>query len=150
MVFDVTSSMLDTRPARRGRPRDPRRGRAILDAARVVIAERGVVFHGSSGVVIHRMLARGLATKGSLRGKPYMPNERGVFEFDFERDLEELEKENQEFYESIEAGQTGGRTRMGMRIEPTSVEVIVLVREADTGGVAQAYQCELERAEVKP
>ena len=46
MIFAVTSSMLDTRPARRGRPRDPRRGRAILDAARVVFAERG--FTGAS------------------------------------------------------------------------------------------------------
>ena len=38
--------MLDPGPARRGRPRDPERGRAILDAARVVLAERG--FTGAS------------------------------------------------------------------------------------------------------
>lgn len=38
--------MLDEQPARRGRPRDPRRDRAILEAARVVLAERG--FTGAS------------------------------------------------------------------------------------------------------
>lgn len=46
MIFDMAPSTLDTRPARRGRPRDPRRGRAILDAARIVFAERG--FTGAS------------------------------------------------------------------------------------------------------
>ena len=37
----MTPALLDTGQARRGRPRDPRRGRAILDAARIVLAERG-------------------------------------------------------------------------------------------------------------
>jgi AcrR family transcriptional regulator len=46
MVIDVNESKPDSRPARRGRPRDPRRGRAILEAARAVLAERG--FTGAS------------------------------------------------------------------------------------------------------
>jgi len=46
MIIDVTASTLDSRPAQRGRPRDPRRGRAILAAARAVLAERG--FTGTS------------------------------------------------------------------------------------------------------
>ena len=46
MIIDVTESQPDSRPARRGRPRDPRRGRAILEAARAVLAERG--FTGAS------------------------------------------------------------------------------------------------------
>lgn len=121
---------------------DPRNGRFVVQ---VVIAERGVVFHGSSGVVIHRMLARGLATEGSLHGVEYKPDARGKFRFEFERQLSELETENIAHYESLEAGQTGGRTRMGLRIEPTSVEVIVLVRDAGSGAVAQALRCDLQR-----
>ena len=46
MIIDVTASVLKTGPTRRGRPLDPERGRAILDAARLVLAERG--FTGAS------------------------------------------------------------------------------------------------------
>ncbi len=46
MVNDVTPTTLETHHARRGRPRDPRRDRAIFDAARTVLAERG--FTGAS------------------------------------------------------------------------------------------------------
>ena len=46
MVTDVTVPLLDSRPAQRGRPRDPRCGRAILVAARALLAERG--FTGTS------------------------------------------------------------------------------------------------------
>lgn len=113
----------------------------------VVVAERGVVFHGSTGVVIHRMLARGLATPGSLRGVPYLPDEAGVFELNFSRTFAELEAANQAHYEQLEQGKTGGGSRIGMRIEPHSVEVIVVVREAATGEVRQAHRCQLERPE---
>ncbi len=112
----------------------------------VVIAERGVVFHGSSGVVIHRMLARGLATDGSYRGLRYKGNEAGRFEFDFARDLDDLEAENAAHLRALEVGQTVGGTSMGSRIEPTSVELIVLVRDATSGEVAQAYPCKLDRS----
>jgi len=46
MINSVTSTTIDSEPVRRGRPRDPRRGRAILEAARAVLAERG--FTGAS------------------------------------------------------------------------------------------------------
>ena len=36
---------------------------------------------------------------------------------------------------------------MGLRIEPKSVEVIVLVRDAETGEVVQSRQCDLVRQE---
>ncbi len=113
----------------------------------VVIAERGVVFHGSSGVVIHRMLARGLATRGSLSGVAFLPDDEGVLSFSFSKDLTELEQENLAFVEKLEEGETKGGSRMGLRIEPNSVEVIVLVRDAETGEVVQARQCDLVRQE---
>ena len=113
----------------------------------VVVAERGVVFHGSSGVVIHRMLARGLATRGSLAGVAFLPDEEGTLSFSFTRDLSELEQENRAFIEKLEEGQTKGGARMGLRIEPKSVEVIVLVRDAETGEVVQSRQCDLVRQE---
>ena len=113
----------------------------------VVVAERGVVFHGSSGVVIHRMLARGLATKGRLDGIPFLPDNEGKLVFSIDRNLSDVEAENTAFLDSLEAGQTKGGTRMGLRIEPNSVEIVVVVREAETGRVVQTHQCELRRGE---
>ncbi len=114
----------------------------------VVIAERGVVFHGSSGVVIHRMLARGLATRGPLSGVAFLPDADGKLSFTFSRDLSEIEEQNRSFIEELEEGQTKGGTRMGLRIEPTSVEVIVVIRDAESGEVVQARQCKMERKEL--
>jgi AcrR family transcriptional regulator len=37
----VTTAVFETKSPGRGRPRDPRRGRAILDAARTVLADKG-------------------------------------------------------------------------------------------------------------
>jgi len=116
----------------------------------VVVAERGVVFHGSSGVVIHRMLARGLATRGSLAGVAFLPDDEGKLEFQFSRNLSELENENRKFIDQLEEGETKGGARMGLRIEPKSVELIVLVRDAETGEVLQSRQCNLIRKEVQP
>lgn len=115
----------------------------------VVVAERGVVFHGSSGVVIHRMLARGLATRGPLSGVAYLPDDEGRLEFQFTRNLDEIESENREFLDALEEGQTRGGTRMGCRIEPGSVEVIVLVRDAESGEVIQARRCEMPDKEER-
>jgi hypothetical protein len=111
----------------------------------VVVAERGVVFHGSSGVVIHRMLARGLATRGPLSGIAYLPDDDGRLTFSFTRDLMEIQQENADYLDSLEAGQTKGGTRMGLRIEPSSVEVVVVVRDAASGEVIQAHKCALQR-----
>ncbi len=123
---------------------DPLSGEFVVQ---VIIAQRGVVFHGSSGVVIHRMLARGIATPGSLNGVEYQPDQQGRFEFDFARDLAELEGENAAYLDSLRAGRTAGSSQMGLRIDPHSVELIVLVRDASSGEVAQAHQCQLDREE---
>jgi AcrR family transcriptional regulator len=45
-MIKAVTAMTNERPARRGRPRDPRRDRAIFDAARTVLAEKG--FTGAS------------------------------------------------------------------------------------------------------
>ena len=111
----------------------------------VVIAERGVVFHGSSGVVIHRMLARGLATEGSLNGVAYKPNTKGRFKFKFSCQLDEIVAKNKAHLDALETGQAPGNIRMGLRIEPKSVEVVIVVREAISGAVVQAGKCVLER-----
>jgi len=113
----------------------------------VVIAERGVVFHGSTGVVIHRMLARGLATKGPLDGVPYKPDAGGRFEFKFDRSLADLEAENRAHLAKLGMSGAAGAPRLGSRIEPNSVELIVLVREAGSGVVCQARRCKLTRPE---
>ena len=114
----------------------------------IVVAERGVVFHGSSAVVIHRMLARGLATEGPLDGVPFVPDDNGQITIDFDRKLSELIEMNTEYLDRVEEGTTGGTPRMGLRIEPRSVEVIVLVRDVFTAKVHQAHQIELKRPEA--
>jgi len=116
----------------------------------VVVAERGVVFHGSSGVVIHRMLARGLATKGSLNGVAFTPGDDGRFELKFSRSLDEIVAENKAFIARLEQGQGAGSQRIGLRIEPRSVEVVVVVREAFSGAVVQACKCTLEANGAAP
>ena len=115
-----------------------------------VIAERGVVFHGSSGVVMHRMLARGLATQGSLSGVPYVPDAHGNFEFSFSRDLDDIVSENKTHLDSLEQGEAAGQVRMGLRIEPQSVEVVIVVREAAGGAVVQVAKCVLDRVDASP
>ena len=101
------------------------------------------------------MLARGLATEGPLSGIAFLPDDNGKLEFDINRNLLDIQAENTEYLDSLEAGQTKGGTRMGLRIEPASVEVVVLVRNAENGAVVQAHQCNLKRpgdqeAEAKP
>ena len=91
------------------------------------------------------MLARGLATRGSLHGVPFLPDAKGVLEFTFDRDLSEIEAENTDFIDELEKGETKGGSRMGLRIEPSSVELIAVVRDAETGEVVQARQCDLVR-----
>jgi len=114
----------------------------------VVIAERGVVFHGSSGVVIHRMVARGLATEGSLDGVRYTPDANGRCEITFGRELTELVTNNKVHLDSLAKGKASGNTRIGLRIDPKSVEIVVVVREVISGKVAQASKCHLERVEA--
>jgi hypothetical protein len=119
---------------------DPPIGQIVVQ---VVIAERGVVFHGSSTVVIHRMLARGLATEGDLSGVAFEPDGAGRFTIEFDRSLEQLQAENEKYLDKLEQGTAAG-VRLGTRIEPNSVEVIVVMRDKTTGRVYQAYQCPIK------
>jgi hypothetical protein len=80
---------------------DPPIGQIVVQ---VVIAERGVVFHGSSTVVIHRMLARGLATEGDLSGVAFEPDGAGRFTIEFDRSLEQLQAENEKYLDKLEQG----------------------------------------------
>jgi len=126
----------------------PPRKKATADlVVQVVVAERGVVFHGSTGVVIHRMVARGLATKGPLKGIPFKPDAEGRFAMEFDRSLADLETENQAYLDKLEGILINDTPRLGLRIEPSSVEVIVIVREVGSGAVWQARRCDLARPE---
>ena len=115
----------------------------------VVVAERGVVFHGSSGVIIHRMLARGLATDGLLNGVEFSPDDKGKFVLSIDRNLADIEKENSDYLSSLENGNLKAGMRMGMQIDPRSVEIIVVVRDANTGEVIQTHQCDVQREVAK-
>jgi hypothetical protein len=122
---------------------DPPNGRL---AVQVVVAERGVVFHGSSTVVIHRMLARGLATEGSLDGVLFQPDGTGIFTVEFDRSLADIQKQNEAYLDKLQKTSSDA-ARMGTRIEPDSVELIAILRNADNGRVYQAYQIPIKGRE---
>jgi hypothetical protein len=82
-----------------------------------------------------------------LSGVAFLPDADGELQFSFSRDLRELEQVNRAFIEKLEEGETKGGSRMGLRIEPKSVEVLVLVRDAETGEVMQSRKCDLVRQE---
>ncbi|MDP6444207.1 MAG: hypothetical protein QF805_10490, partial [Pirellulaceae bacterium] len=82
----------------------------------IVIAERGVVFHGSSGVVIHRMVGRGLATRGSLNGVAVKPNFDGRFEVSFDRDLAELAAENADRNDEVQNDSPWPQSEPGVEV----------------------------------
>ena len=71
-------------------------------------------------------------------------------QFNFDRNLVDIQAENTRYLDAIEEGQTKGGTRMGLRIEPKSVEVIVVVRDARNGEVVQSAKCDLQRQEAAP
>ncbi|MHC4989614.1 MAG: tetratricopeptide repeat protein [Planctomycetota bacterium] len=109
----------------------------------VVVAERGVLFPGKSTVVVHRHLARGTVFT-ELDGIAYVPT-RGTMTVPFERSLSELEAANAACLDSLEAAGAGTVSRMSMTIDPRTVFLVALVREAESGRVLQAAELEPDR-----
>lgn len=116
----------------------------------LIVAEGGVLFPGSSQVVVHRMLARGSALP-SIAGVDYDPAD-GVHEVEFERDLADLARENEEFLDALERRGIGTVPRMSGTIDPEQVWLVAVMRHAYSQEVVQALQIQplLEGREEGP
>lgn len=110
----------------------------------IVVAERGVLFPGQNEIVIHRMVARGSATKD---GKPVrLKPKDGQAVVPFEVSLSALADANRRFLERMEAEGRGSTSRMSLEIDPGQVTIVAFIR-GWAGEVHQAAQVEPEGAQ---
>ena len=108
----------------------------------IVLVEKGVVFPGATGVVVHRMLARAPLT-GNPEGLAWYP----IFEemtVPFERSLEDVRRENERYLDDFSAGGGGIVRKLSLSIDPSQVRVVAVVRDIVTGRVHQAIFAEPE------
>lgn len=111
----------------------PDDGAAIVQ---IVLAEKGVLFPGTSGVVVHRMVARG-SLVGDAKGIEWYPL-FGEMRVPFELSLESVREQNEEFLDGW-CAQGGGIVRkLSMSIDPAQVRVVAIVRDSISSRVHQA------------
>lgn len=113
----------------------PARGGTLLQ---VILVERGVLFPGMSGVVIHRGVARASLTE-PMQGLDFAPA-AGVQTFEFARAWAEVEAENLAFLDRVEAEGRGRAPRIGARLDPRQMSVVAILRDRASGEVLQAAQ----------
>ncbi len=102
----------------------------------IVLAEKGVLFPGSTGVVVHRMLARA-SLVGSPEGIEWYPI-LGEMTVPFELSLEAVSERNEAYLDDF-CAQGGGIVRkLSLSIDPAEVRVVAIVRDSRTGRVHQA------------
>lgn len=104
----------------------------------VVLAERGVLFPGRSGVVVHRYVARGVLTRG-LDGERWRPVD-GALELAFSRSLEGVRVANEAWLDERQGAGAGTAVKVSTRIDPRQVSVVAYLRNAVTHEVVQAAQ----------
>ncbi len=104
------------------------------------MAEKGVLFPGTTEVVVHRMLARAALT-GSVRGLEWEPVE-GEMRIPFEVALADVRAANEEYLDQL-CEQTDGVVRkLSMSIDPAQVRFVAHLRDRLTGRVLQAAVAE--------
>lgn len=112
----------------------------------VILCERGVLFPGNSGVVIHRGVARASLTE-ALEGADYAAAEGGMT-VEFARTWREVEAVNLAFLDRMAAEGRGRAPRIGARMDPGQARVVVILRDRATGAVVQAAQLDPSFAEA--
>jgi hypothetical protein len=109
-----------------------------------VLAERGVLFPGGSGVVVHRMVARaqliGTGSHGGVRWEP----EDEFMEVSFDVSLEAIRAANEACLERLMNEGAGAVRKLSMKPDPRQLTVVVFVQDNDTGEVLQALVVEPE------
>lgn len=108
----------------------------------VVLAEKGVLFPGSTEVVVHRMLARAGLTD-SIDWEP----EDESMTIPFEMALDAIRLENEAYIDDL-CSTTGGMVRkLSMAIDPAQIRFVAHVRDSFNGHTLQAISVEPENLE---
>lgn len=102
----------------------------------LILVERGVLFPGNSGVIIHRGVARASLTE-ALEGAEYAPRD-GTMAVDFARTWAEIEAVNLAYLDRLAAAGRGRVPSIGARIQPRQARVVAILRERESGAVLQA------------
>ena len=103
----------------------------------VVLAEAAVLYPGSSGVVVHRHVARA-SLLGDDMGAWFEPEEFEQ-EFSFDRSLTEIESEQVAFLGELEAEGLGTAPLISTRVDPAEARVVAFLYDGSTGEVLAAY-----------
>jgi len=118
----------------------PAQGIAKLPRVHLVLAEERVIFPGQSGVVIHRMVARGELLAADLKG--------ASGSWPFEVALDDLERANESALERLVDEGAGAVRKLSLDIDPAEVKLVAWV-EVPGGPVGQAHVMR-PRAEEQP
>ena len=103
----------------------------------VVLTERGVLFPGKTGVVVHRHLARAaLTAPGGVGWDPV----DGYQRVEFEVALETVTRGLEEHLDELARTGVGTTVRVSTRLDPAQVGLAAWVEDAVTGEVLQAAQ----------
>ena len=104
-------------------------------AVQLVLAERRVIFPGTSGIVIHRMVARAELT-GELGGLPFEDGD--FFELEFTADLAQIEADNEAALDRLVASGAGAVRKLSLALDPRELVLVAFVRDLASGEVLAA------------
>lgn len=102
----------------------------------VVLAEKGVLYPGGSGVVVHRYVARA-SMLGEDDGQPVSLDEESL-EVTFGAKFDEVEAAQLAFLEELETEGTGTAPRISTRMDPNQARVIAFLFDQASGRVLAA------------
>jgi hypothetical protein len=105
----------------------------------VVLAEARVLYPGSSGIVVHRSVARGSLLPDD-DGVLYAPEDMQA-EVTFSRTLDSLEAEQRSQLDALEAEGLGSVPRISLRIDPREARVVAYLCDRNSGAVLASAQC---------
>ncbi len=103
----------------------------------VVLTERGVLFPGKTGVVVHRHLARAELTETG--GAAWDPLD-GYQRVEFEVSLSEVTADLEAHLDELARTGVGTTVRVSTRLDPAQLGLAAWVEDAATGEVVQATQ----------
>ena len=102
----------------------------------VMLAEARVLYPGSSGIVVHRHVARG-SLLPEPEGALYMPEDL-TLEVPFGRSFEALQREQEQFLAALESEGLGTAPRVSTRVDPRELVVVAYLFHAESGAVLAA------------
>lgn len=106
----------------------------------LVLAERGVLFPGKTGVIIHRHLARAeLTPSGGIDWDPL----DGLQEFEVEVHLSDLQVAQEAYLDDLAAGGIGATSRVSTAIDGQQITLVAWVENGSTGEVLEAVKFDL-------